>query len=105
MDQLRKSGTKSVSELISLLKAPVITEKSVKLAETRQYTFLVDKRMTKSEIKTAIEKLFLVKIQQINTIVLAEKTKRVGKYRGTKTCYKKAYIKLKEGYTIPNLFE
>ena len=67
-------------------------------------SFIVDKSLTKTQIKYIIEKIFNVKITDVSTTVLPIKTRRVGKYIGKRSRYKKAYIKLKEGDTITDLF-
>lgn len=86
-----------------LIKKPVITEKSLKLAnEQNVYTFLVDYHAKKSQIKSAIEDLFEVKVVKINTLVEPSKRRRVGKQRRPKvsTVNKKALVKLESGQTI-----
>ena len=83
--------------------SPIITDKAIRLTETRKYSFLVNLDSTKSEIKVAIENLFDVKIIKINTCQLPRKKKRVGKFTGWKAQYKKAIVTLSEGETI-NLF-
>jgi large subunit ribosomal protein L23 len=105
MEIQKNKEARNESELISLLKTPVITEKSVNLAENQQYTFLVDKSLTKNDIHRVIEKLFDVQVLKVNTLIVPVKTKRVGKFRGKITRYKKAYVRLKKGYMISNLFD
>jgi large subunit ribosomal protein L23 len=72
--------------------------------ENVKYTFIVDKSLTKTQIKYALENIFNVSITQVNTCVLPIKTRRVGRFIGKRPNYKKAYIKLKEGDTISDLF-
>jgi large subunit ribosomal protein L23 len=95
----------SLGDLFSFIKCPVISEKSVDIYGNRQCTFLVDKSLTKPEIKYVLENIFNVKIMEVRTMNLPIKTKRVGKFKGKKTTYKKTYVKLKEGYVINNLFD
>ena len=86
-----------------LIKKPVITEKSIRLAnEQNVYTFFVDYQAKKSQIKSAIEELFDVEVVKINTLVAPSKRRRVGRQRREKlsTVNKKALIKLKPGQTI-----
>lgn len=90
--------------LLSLIKYPLLTEKAVNLCENRQYTFIVDKSLTKVEIKYVFEKFFNITILNIKTCILPIKKKRVGKFIGKKALYKKTYIKLKQGDSIANLF-
>jgi large subunit ribosomal protein L23 len=94
----------NLPELLNLIKYPSLTEKSINLYGDRQYTFIVDRSLTKVQIKYIIEKIFNVHITQVNTANLPVKTKRVGKFIGKKASYKKAYVKLKEGETISDLF-
>ncbi len=80
--------------------APVVTEKSAMNAQKGIYTFKVDKRATKTQIKKAIEKQFGVHIEKINTLLTKPKDRRVGKYTGKTKVYKKAIVTLKSGETI-----
>jgi large subunit ribosomal protein L23 len=90
--------------LLSLVKYPSITEKSISLYGNRQYTFIVDKSLTKTEIKFVIEKIFNVSVNKVNSCNLPVKKRRVGKFIGKRSLYKKAYISLKEGDSITDLF-
>lgn len=91
-------------DLLNKIKYPLVSEKTLKLSELNQYGFLVDKSLKKPEIKFLLEKMFHVTITEIQTLNLPEKTKRVGKYRGKKALYKKAYIKLQAGELTSTLF-
>nr|YP_009391688.1 ribosomal protein L23 [Laurenciella marilzae]ARW59832.1 ribosomal protein L23 [Laurenciella marilzae] len=95
---------KKISNIIDIIKYPIITDKTTKDIENNIYCFQVDKNSNKKEIKIAVENTFNVKVDKINTSIYPTKTKRVGKFKGTITKYKKAIIKLKNSYTI-NLFE
>ena len=94
----------NLSELLNLIKYPSLTEKSINLYGDRQYTFIVDRSLTKTQIKYAIENIFSVNITDVSTSMLPPKTRRVGKFRGKRTQYKKAFVKLKSGDTITELF-
>ncbi|WP_027718593.1 50S ribosomal protein L23 [Desulfovirgula thermocuniculi] len=83
---------------------PVITEKSMALMEENKYTFIVDPRANKTEIKKAVEALFKVKVEKVNTMRVKGKTKRVRNIVGKEPDYKKAIVKLKKGDRI-ELFE
>ena len=84
-----------------IIKAPIITEKSANLAQTQNtYVFKVAVNANKTAIKQAIESIFKVKVESVNTVNVRGKAKRVGKYRGTTAKYKKAYVKLASGSTI-----
>ncbi len=97
MNNLNKIST------LTTIKQPILTDKTIRLTESRKYSFLVNLDSNKSEIKVAIENLFQVKIIKINTCNLPRKKKRVGKFTGWKAQYKKAIVTLSEGETI-NLF-
>ena len=94
----------NLGDLLNLIKYPSLTEKSINLYGDRQYTFIVDRILTKTQIKYIIEKIFKVEIHKVNTCVLPVKTRRVGRFVGKRPRYKKAYIKLKEGNNINELF-
>ena len=84
-----------------IIKAPIVTEKSAKLAqEGNTITFSVDTKANKTEIKQAVEKLFNVKVESVNTVTVRPKKKRVGRYTGKTNQVKKAIVKLKEGSSI-----
>lgn len=80
---------------------PVVTEKSFSLLEDNKYTFIVDKRANKTEIKSAVEEIFKVSVMGVNTVNVKGKPKRVGKHAGFKADRKKAIVTLKPGQKIP----
>jgi large subunit ribosomal protein L23 len=78
-----------------IIKAPIITEKSANIASNdRKYVFKVDARANKTQIKQAIENIFKVKVETVNTINVKAKKKRVGRYTGMTNKYKKAIVTL-----------
>ena len=84
-----------------IIKAPIVTEKSAKLAqEANTITFSVDTKANKTQIKQAVEKVFNVKVESVNTVNVRPKKKRVGRYVGKTNKVKKAIVKLKEGSSI-----
>ncbi len=84
---------------------PVISEKSYNLIESEgQYTFQVDRRANKNQIKHAIESAFDVQVQKVNTAHVKSKPKRQGLTRGRTSTWKKAVVKLAQGDRI-ELFE
>ncbi len=85
---------RSERELADLIIRPIVTEKATILMEQNKYTFEVDRRATKPEIKAAIQMLFDVKVSAVNTINKPPKKKRVGKFLGYKPRYKKAIVTL-----------
>jgi len=85
---------------------PIITEKSTLMKEmNREICFAVNPRANKIEIKTAVEKLFNVKVESVHVMNKKGKTRRVGKSVGKKKNWKKAYVKLKEGEKMIEYFE
>src|SRR6266487_2037541 len=85
-----------------IIKSPVITEKALVAKEesqdTRQLlTFRVDRKATKPQIKSAVETIFQVKVDQVHTINFMGKTARRGRFVGRKPSWKKAYVRLKQG--------
>ena len=79
---------------------PVITEKSMAQSGDNKYTFMVDLKANKIEIRNAIEKLFNVRVVDVTTVRMRGKMKRRGRVFGKRSDYKKAYVKLLEGQTI-----
>jgi len=85
----------------NIIKAPIITEKSDDLAQNKNtIVFSVDPKANKTQIKQAIENIFDVKVESVNTINVKPKKKRVGRYVGKTNHVKKAIVKLKEGSSI-----
>ena len=78
-----------------IIKGPIITEKSNDLLEKEnKYTFKVALEANKVEIKQAIEAIYNVKVVDIATVRVLPKRRRVGKYEGYRSAYKKAIVKL-----------
>lgn len=88
------------TKYLEILKAPVITEKSEIARSAGKYTFKVDSKANKLEIKEAIEKIFNVKVTAIRTLNVKPKKRRVGRYTGLTNRTKKAIVTLAEGQTI-----
>ncbi|HBG81321.1 TPA: 50S ribosomal protein L23 [candidate division CPR2 bacterium] len=86
----------------TIVKQPVISEKSIIQAENGVYTFKVATSTNKIEVKDAIEKLFKVKVTDVNMIVVKGKTRRFGRKgkMGKMADWKKAIVTLKEGDKI-----
>ena len=72
--------------------APVVTEKSNEELQAGKYTFEVNKKATKVDIARAVEKLFEVKVLSVNTMIVKGKNKRVGRYEGKTSDWKKAIV-------------
>jgi large subunit ribosomal protein L23 len=90
-----------VSRFHSIIRYPSITEKNTALRSSQnKYVFEVDPKATKPQIKKAIEVLFNVKVLSVNTMVVKGKLKRVGRYSGFRSDWKKAIVRLAAGQTI-----
>lgn len=87
-----------------ILKRPVITEKSMALQGENKYTFIVDLKSNKVEIKKAVEELFKVKVEKVRTMRYKGKMRRVRNVLGKTQDYKKAIVTLKAGDKI-EIFE
>ncbi len=86
--------------LADVIRRPLITEKATAALELNQYTFEVDHRASKPDIKAAIEKLFDVRVVGISTMNPPRRTRRVGRFSGKRAQIKKAIVRLAEGNTI-----
>ena len=73
---------------------PILTEKGYDGIADKKYTFKVAKNANKTEIKMAIEKLFRVKVESVNTSNVSGKLKRMGRSQGMTSAYKKAIVQL-----------
>ena len=89
-----------MKDYLKVIKAPIITEKTAQMADKNTVVFSVDTKANKTQIKQAVEKIFDVKVESVNTINTKPKKRRVGKYTGTTSRVKKAIVKLKEGSSI-----
>jgi len=91
-----------MDRMYDIIKRPLMTEKSTGIGEKQNaYVFEVSHDADKVEIKRSIEKLFDVKVQDINTMIMHGKLKRVaGKHVGRRSKWKKAIVTLKEGFKI-----
>ncbi len=89
------------SDPYSIILRPVVTEKSMELKETQnKVTFEVHPKANKHEIKTAVEKLFNVKVLSVNTMNVKGKKKRLGRVEGRTKNWKKAVVTLAPGHHI-----
>lgn len=77
-----------------IIRRPVVSEKATVLAEQGKYVFEIDCNATKSQVKSAIEKIFSVKVKTVNTIKIQGKTKRFRGAVGRQNDYKKAIVTL-----------
>lgn len=79
-----------------IILSPVVSEKSYGGVEDNRYTFFVDIRSKKTEIKKAIEEIFSVKVLKISTLNIKPKPKNLGRSRGKSSKKKKAIVTLRE---------
>ncbi|MBS4535556.1 50S ribosomal protein L23 [Clostridium sp. D2Q-14] len=88
-----------------IIRKPIITEQSMNDMAEGKYTFVVDKKANKTEIKTAIEKVFDVKVSKVNTMNFTGKLKRMGRNIGRRPSWKKAVVTLTEDSKGIEFFE
>lgn len=94
-----------MKDLRDIIKRPVITERSADLMADKKYTFEVDPKANKTEIKQAIELAFGVKVAKVNTMNVKGKFKRLGRYGGYRPDRKKAIVTLTEDSKDLDFFE
>ncbi len=88
-------------EVHDIIISPLVTEKSTTQREGQnQYSFKVNKRANKIEIKEAVERLFKVKVMEVRTATIRGKVKRLGRRFGKRPDWKKAVVTVKEGGRI-----
>jgi len=89
----------------SVVIKPLITEQSMSELADKKYAFVVSRRANKTEIKNAIEKIFSVKVDKVNTMNMKGKKKRMGRFEGFKPSWKKAIVQLSEDSKEIEFFE
>jgi large subunit ribosomal protein L23 len=90
----------SSEKILSVLRAPHVSEKTARAQEINQYVFEVAQDATKADVKTAIEQLFNVKVDAVNVVNVKGKTKAFRNRSGRRGDWRKAYVKLAEGQSI-----
>lgn len=75
---------------------PVLSEKTYEGIQDKRYCFVVNRKANRTEIKQAVEAIFGVKVEKVNTVTTIGKIKRMGKSEGRTPTIKKAYVILKE---------
>lgn len=88
-----------------IIRRPIITENSTEMMEEGKYTFEVDGRANKVEVKKAIEQIFDVKVKKVNTSKIPRKRKRYGRYSGYTAERKKAIVTLTEDSKPIEIFD
>ena len=88
-----------------IIRKPVLTEKTFNDIANKKYAFIVDKNANKTEIKLAVEEIFGVNVDKVNTVRYDGKLKRQGRTEGYTASYKKAYVTLKADSKPIEFFE
>jgi large subunit ribosomal protein L23 len=89
-----------------VIRRPLVTEKGVdKKDKERTLCFEVAPEANKTQVKSAVEKLFKVKVQEVRTATFDGKLRRRGRFAGYRSDWKKAYVKLKAGEKVPDFAE
>ncbi|RMD85922.1 MAG: 50S ribosomal protein L23 [Candidatus Dadabacteria bacterium] len=97
----RKQKSEAKAADYQMIIKPVVTEKSSIIGELGgRYVFKVKRTATKTEIKEAIERIFDVHVERVNTLNMIGKPKRNIRRFGRRASYKKAYVTLREGESI-----
>ena len=95
----------SLNKAYDIIKRPITTEKSTNLQQYNQYSFVVSKNSNSLEIKNAIEMIFKVKVNKVNTSILRGKGKTFKGQFGFRKDTKRAIVTLNEGNTIDTSLE
>ena len=95
----------SLERAYNIIKKPITTEKSTNLQQFNQYSFVVSKDANSLEIKSAIEKIFKVKVNKVNTSITRGKGKTFKGEYGFRKDTKRAIVTLVEGNTIDSSLE
>ena len=86
-----------------VIRRPLVTEKGVEKKDSeRTLCFEVALKANKTQVKSAVEKLFKVKVEEVRTAIFDGKLRRRGRFSGYRSDWKKAYVKLKDGEKIPD---
>ena len=90
---------------MNIIQKPIVTEKMTAISEKfNRYAFVVDRKADKIQIRKAIEELYGVEVEQVNTLIQrgkdASRYTKSGLIKGRKNSYKKAIVQLKSGHTI-----
>jgi len=90
-----------------IIRRPLVTEKSTMMREAGDniLAFEVDTKANKIQVKSAIEELFKVKVEEVRLFNVRGKIKRMGRYQGKRRDWRKAYVRLQEGEKAPDFIE
>jgi large subunit ribosomal protein L23 len=90
-----------MSNARQIILMPLVSEKNSNLrADQNKYVFRVDTKANKLQIKSAVEELFKVRVDEVTTMRMHGKPKRLGRFEGRRPDWKKAVVRLKKGETI-----
>ena len=89
----------------TIITRPLITEKNTQLRASNKYVFEVDRHATRQDVREAIQQVFGVKVDSVNTMVIKGKLKRTGRFAGYRSDRKKAIVKLAAGQKIDRFGE
>jgi large subunit ribosomal protein L23 len=92
--------TMSKEQLMNVLLAPHMSEKSARVQEGNQFVFRVRNEATRTDVKAAVELMFDVKVRSVQVLNQSGKGRRFGRIQGERSGYKKAYVRLADGQTI-----
>ena len=92
-------------EVRDVIKRPVITERSMELTAEKKYTFEVDVKANKTQVKDAVEEIFGVKVEKVNVANYKGKFKRVGRFSGYTNKRRKAVVTLTQDSKEIEFFE
>ena len=90
----------TTEKILGVIRAPHISEKTARLQENNQYVFEVAADASKADVKSAVEQLFSVKVEQVNVVNVKGKNKAFRFRTGRRGDWRKAYVRLAEGQTI-----
>ena len=102
---MKKKSKISLYKAYDIIRKPLTTEKSTNLQQFNQYSFIVSKNSNSFEIKDAIEMIFKVKVNKVNTSILRGKGKTFKGQYGFRKDTKRAIVTLVEGNTIDSSLE
>ena len=90
-----------------IIRRPLVTEKSTAMRDAGHniLAFEVDTKANKIQVKSAIEELFKVKVEEVRLFNVRGKIKRMGRYQGKRRDWRKAYVRLKKGEKAPDFIE
>jgi len=90
-----------------IIRRPLVTEKSTMMRDAGHniIAFEVDTKANKIQVKSAIEELFKVKVEEVRLFNVRGKMKRMGRYEGKRRDWRKAYVRLKKGEKAPDFIE